>query len=483
MPPMEPDTPLQMQVDGKTFGLDRVDPHLPLLHFLRDRGLTGVKEGCAEGECGACAVVLVSRAPEPGESRYVPVNSCLLPAVALAGREVITVHGIAPSPPGGFGTSHAALHPVQDAMVATGGSQCGYCTPGFVVSMFAEYYRPDRVPGEVNAEAIGGNLCRCTGYRPIRDALASLGAAHDDHHKKRLALATEPVSSVSTTSDGATFHRPADLPALLALLQAHPDAKLLAGGTDVYVEINQLDRRWTTLIALEAIEALQTIDDRDDSLVIGAGVPLSVIEDTLGDKLPILGELLPLFSSRLIRNRATLGGNLANASPIGDSPPALLALDARVVLSSVEGDREIPLTDFFVDYRKTALTAAEIVRAIVIPKPFPSVQRFYKVSKRVMDDISTVAAGFGLWVEDGRVRKARLAFGGVAATPARASDAEDALVGHPFDAMAVVKASTLLSTAFTPMADHRGSADYRAAMVPRLLEKLLADLEVSEAAP
>ena len=193
--------------------------------------------------------------------------------------------------------------------------------------------------------------------------------------------------------------------------------------------------------------------------------------------MPIFGELFPLFSSRLIRNRATLGGNLINASPIGDSPPALLALDAQVVLASGEGERTLPISELFLDYRKTALKAGEILKAVVIPKPFPTVQRFYKVSKRIMDDISTVAAGFGLWLDDaGTITKARLGYGGVAATPARATEAEKALVGRPLDAAAVVHASSFLGTAFTPMTDHRGSAHYREAMVPRLLEKLHAEL-------
>ena len=375
-------------VDGRPISLASVDPHQPLLHFLRERGLTGTKEGCAEGECGACAVVVVT--PEGESSRFVTVNSCLVPAVGLAGREVITVQGLAEG---------EALHPVQAAMVETGGSQCGYCTPGFVMSLFAEHYREGRVPGEVWDEAIGGNLCRCTGYRPIKDALASLPAPGDDRHKRRLAQVTPApaaVQHVATLEDGSEvrFHRPTTLEALFAILAAEPEAKLVGGGTDVFVEVNQLDRRWPVLVSLDSIAELRGIREDDAALTIGAGVPLSRIEDELGETVPMFGELFPLFSSRLIRNRATLGGNLVNASPIGDSPPALLALDAVLVLASAEGTRELPLSEFFLDYRKTALAAGEIVAAVKVPKPFPDVQRFYKVSKRIMDDISTVAAGF-----------------------------------------------------------------------------------------
>jgi len=464
-------------VDGRPISLGETDPHQPLLHFLRERGLTGVKEGCAEGECGACAVVLL--APNGEGSRFLTVNSCLVPAVGLAGREVLTVHGLA---------EDEELHPAQAAMVETGGSQCGYCTPGFVVSLFAEYYREGRNPGEVWDEAIGGNLCRCTGYRPIRDALGSLGAPRDDRHKRRLQQVTEAPASFAhrvTIEDGSEvcFHRPTALAELFAILAKEPEAKIVAGGTDVYVEINQLDKRWPVLVALEGITEMQSVTEDDDALTIGAGVSLSRVEDELGEKVPIFGELFPLFSSRLIRNRATLGGNLINASPIGDSPPALLALDARVVLASAEGERELPISELFTGYRETALKAGEILKAVVLPKPFPHVQRFYKVSKRIMDDISTVAAGFGLWLdESGTITKARLGYGGVAATPARATEAENALVGRPLDGAAVVHASSFLGTAFTPMTDHRGSARYREAMVSRLLEKLHAELSTPEAA-
>ncbi|HJL29081.1 MAG TPA: FAD binding domain-containing protein, partial [Polyangiaceae bacterium LLY-WYZ-15_(1-7)] len=229
------------------------------------------------------------------------------------------------------------------------------------------------------------------------------------------------------------------------------------------------------LIALDAVEELRFHEETDDAITLGAGVPLAEVEEALHGRVPVLDELWPLFSSRLIRNRATLGGNLVNASPIGDSPPALLSLDAEVVLVSAKGERSLPLADFFTGYRQTALAPGEILKAVRIPKPLPSIGRFYKVSKRVLDDISTVAAGFGLWLADGVVTKARLGYGGVAATPVRATAAEQALEGKPWNAATVAQALPLLEGAFTPLTDHRGSAAYRRAMVPKLLEKLLAD--------
>lgn len=465
---------IRFRLNGEEITADGVDPHTSLLHFLRERGLTGTKEGCAEGECGACAVAVLRAGPD-GRSRYVPVNSCLVLLPAVHGADLVTVEGVAQGD---------ELHPVQKAMVERGGSQCGYCTPGFVVSLFAEYYRRGRRPGEVDPEAIGGNLCRCTGYRPIRDALASLGApAEADPALRRLDAPPADLPPLAYDHQDVVFERPVSLDRLFELLAMHPRAKLVAGGTDVVVEVNQRDARWDVLVSLEGVRELRGIEETPTYLRIGAGVPLSEVEEVLHGRLPILDELLPLFSSRLIRNRATFGGNLVNASPIGDGPPALLGLDASVEVASRDSERLVPLGDFFTGYRRTVLEHGEVVKGVRIPKPFPAIQRFYKVSKRVMDDISTVAAAFGLWLDDeGRITKARLAYGGVAATPARARDAERALVGEVFDAGAVAKVRPLLEGAFSPISDHRGSAAYRAAMVPRLFDKLLAERSAMEAA-
>ena len=457
---------IRFRLNGEPIEAEGVDPHVPLLHFLRDRGLTGTKEGCAEGECGACAVVVVRRGPD-GKTRFSPINSCLVLTPAVHGQELWTVEGLADAPD--------ALHPVQAAMVEKGGSQCGYCTPGFVMSLFAEYYRPGRAPGEVDPEAISGNLCRCTGYRPIRDVLVELGAPRKDRHAERLGAPAPAPEPAAHEAGGVAFRRPTTLAALVEALAELPEAKLVAGGTDVVVEINQRDARFDALIALDAVEELRFHEETDDAITLGAGVPLAEVEEALHGRVPVLDELWPLFSSRLIRNRATLGGNLVNASPIGDSPPALLSLDAEVVLVSAKGERSLPLADFFTGYRQTALAPGEILKAVRIPKPLPSIGRFYKVSKRVLDDISTVAAGFGLWLADGVVTKARLGYGGVAATPVRATAAEQALEGKPWNAATVAQALPLLEGAFTPLTDHRGSAAYRRAMVPKLLEKLLAD--------
>ncbi len=459
-------------VNGEILSLEGVDPNETLLWFLRRHGLTGAKEGCAEGECGACAVALLRDLGDG--ARYEAINSCLVLASAMAGQELVTVEGMA---------SGQTLHPVQAAMVEQGGSQCGYCTPGFVVSLFAEYYRPGR--DGYDPESVGGNLCRCTGYRPIRDAARSMGPVPEgDRFAARLASGAEALVSVKTNGGSRRFHRPANLSELYDILSAEPDAKLVNGGTDVVVEVNQRDSRFETIVSLEGVAELLRWDETDEALIIGAGVPLSRVEERVDGQVPMLCELLPLFSSRLIRNRATFGGNLVNASPIGDGPPALLALGAELILGSAKGERVVPLDGFFTGYRQTGLAEGEVVLAVRIPKPFPRIGRFYKVSKRVLDDISTVAAAFALDLDDDeRVTSARLAYGGVAATPIRAHDAEKALLGERFTAKSAQRACAVLRNTLTPITDHRGSDAYRRAMVEQLLMKLHADTQMGGVLP
>jgi xanthine dehydrogenase small subunit len=464
----DPGAPARFVLNGEAVEVGPVDPHLTLLQWLRASGRTGTKEGCAEGECGACAVACVSQDAR-GRTRFEPVNSCLVPVWTLAGRSVFTVEGLA---------RDGALHPVQAAMVEKGGSQCGYCTPGFVVSLFCEYYRPGR--SGYDPEAIGGNLCRCTGYRPIADVARSLPQVRpDDAWLPLLRDPAPPPAAVAQRQgqhEGGRFERPRSLEALLACRAAHPDAVLLGGGTDLMVYANQRGARWPMLIALDAVPELQVFEATEAELVIGAAVPLSRIEERLhadhAGELPMLEALLPLFSSRLIRNRATLGGNLGTASPIGDSPPALLALEAKVEIAGPAGVRMVALPDFFLGYRKTALGAGEVIVSVRVPRPAPRRQRFYKVSKRVMDDISTVAGAFALDLdEQGRVHRLRVAYGGIAATPVRAVSVEERAAGKAWDAATLAELLEETKGVGTPMDDHRGSAAYRRAMAGRLLEK------------
>ena len=439
-------------LNGSTVRLENPPAQMTLLDFIRARGLTGAKEGCAEGECGACAIAL----NEGG--RYRVVNSCLFLLPMAAGREVYTVEALAVD---------GELSDAQRAMAAAGGSQCGYCTPGFVVSLFAEQYRPDRT-GPCDTMALSGNLCRCTGYRPIGDAARSLGPAPDDEWRERLNRPSRTLPRVST----AGFSRPDTLDACLALMHEHPDAKVVAGGTDVGVESNLLARRWPHLISLDAIDELRDFSNAADRITIGAALPLNEIGERWTDAPDAFREWLALFASPLIRNRATLGGNLATASPIGDAAPMLLALDARVHIAGVEGRRSLPLASFFTGYRTTALAAGELIASVEIPKPLATFVRFYKVAKRRLDDISTVAAAMALDLDTrGKVARARFAFGGMGATPIRSVDAESAVVDQPWNDTAVARVQAVLDNTMKPMSDHRGSKEYRLEVSKSLVEK------------
>ena len=429
---------------------------MTVLEYVRAQGLTGAKEGCAEGECGACAVALVE--PDGAGSRYRVANSCLMFLPMAAGREIYTVEGLAVD---------GEMIEAQSAMAAAGGSQCGYCTPGFVVSLFAEHYRRGR-SGKCDIAALTGNLCRCTGYRPIRDAAHSLGAPPSDAHRGRLDRATPHLAAVATPG----FSRPSNLHDCLTLLRDEPGATLVAGATDLGVESNLSARRWSHLISVEAIDELREFSSSADRVLIGAALALSEIGERWADAPDVFREWLTLFASPLIRNRATLGGNLATASPIGDAAPILLALDATVHIAGAAGRRSLPVASFFTGYRKTALASGEIITAVEIPKPLPAFVRFYKIAKRRLDDISTVAAAMALDVgAHGAVRRAGFAFGGVAATPIRVAEAETAVVDQVWNDAAVERVQSILERVLTPMSDHRGSKEYRLAVSKSLVEK------------
>ncbi len=464
-------------VNGLERPLAGTPEHTNLLDFLRGLGLTGAKEGCAEGECGACAV-MVAR-PEGEGSRWTAINSCLSPAAALDGQEVVTAEGL--------GTADA-LHPVQAELAGRGGSQCGYCTPGFVCSMAAEFYRPDRepcdhpdaerAPNGFDLHAMGGNLCRCTGYRPIRDAAWALGSptAEDPFAVRHESPAPGPAATRL-----GSFSRPTDLTEALALLAEHPDATVVAGSTDWGVEVNIRGTRAAYAVAVDRLPELRGLST-DATIEIGAALTLSEVEAGLAGAVPLLDEVWPLFASRLIRNAATIGGNLGTASPIGDLAPALLALDADLVLASADGDREVALADFFTGYRETLLRPGELIRAIRVPQPQAALVGFHKIAKRRYDDISSVAVAFALDVVDGSVSRARIGLGGVGATPLRARATEAALEGRPWTRDTVEEVARVLAGEGTPIDDQRASAAYRSAMLGNALRKWWAESTEDEVA-
>ncbi len=462
--------PLEFRLNGRDVRLENVSPNVTLLEWLRSSGLTGSKEGCAEGDCGACSVAIVDQ-DRKGKACYRAINSCLVPLPLLAGREVVTVEGVAGK----------ELHPVQKAMVENHGSQCGYCTPGFIMSLFEGYYRPGLKTRGQLSEQLCGNLCRCTGYRAICDAAADAFAARNgaDPFAERLAAPPRRLGSIRYAAAGESFLRPSTLSQLFTMMRKHPEARLIAGATELGLDITKRYHRFPTLISVEAIPELGRISSTPNEWTIGAAATLTRIDETVGADLPVLHEMLQWFGSRQIRNRATMGGNIVTASPIGDSAPVLLALDAQVVLASAEGERKLPIDQFFVSYRKTALAPGEILKGIVIPRNKGKAtvfQHFYKVSKRREMDISTVAGCFAMTLNDAAaVASVRMAFGGVAAMPARARKAEEALVGKPWNESTVREVLPLLEQEFTPISDVRGAAAFRQRLIGNLFLKFGAE--------
>jgi xanthine dehydrogenase molybdopterin binding subunit/xanthine dehydrogenase small subunit len=448
---------LDFQLNGQPVRVEGVSPNVTLLEWLRASGRTGTKEGCAEGDCGACSVA-VSGHDADGKPCWRAINSCLVPLPALGGRAVLTVEGL----------KREVMHPVQTAMVRQHGSQCGYCTPGFVMSLFEGYHRADLKTEAQLDEQLAGNLCRCTGYRAIREAaLESFADRPDDG----LAAPESSAGALAYVAAGERFLRPQSLAELFPLLAAHPSARLVAGATELGLEITKRFRRFPTLISLEGVRELTALRETDDAWYIGAAVPLTTVLDRLGSEYPALQNMLWWFGSRQIRNRATLGGNLVTASPIGDSAPVLVTSDTQLVLASAEGERTLSLAEFFLAYRKTALRPGEILKTVILPRHDGFLRTFYKVSKRREMDISTVAGCFAVKLENGRVVEARIAYGGVAPTPVRARQTEAALLGKPWTAETIDEVKPVLAAEFTPISDTRGTAEYRRALITGLLEK------------
>ncbi len=479
MPPSDaaPATQFTFTLNGRPVNVAGVAPTTTLLDYLRTHGLTGSKQGCAEGDCGACSVALVDR-DAAGKTTYRTINSCIALVPMFAGREIVTVEGLA---------AGDKLHPVQSCMVDHYGSQCGYCTPGFVVSLFEAYYRDGcREPWQIS-DQLCGNLCRCTGYRAIRDAatavLAPQPVVGTDEFKERLGSPLAPAEALAYAAGTERFFRPTSLADLLALKQAHPDARLVAGATEIGVELNKKFKAFPRLISTEAVPELTRIAKTDAAWHLGAAATLTCIEEALDGEFPAVAKMLRVFAARQIRNRATLGGNLVTASPIGDSAPVLLTLDASVVLASAAGERTVPLADFFTGYRQTVLRPDEVMREVVVPRFDGQLTRradFLKVSKRRELDISIVAGAFCVDTDAaGIVRRARIAYGGVAAMPGRARQAEAALEGRIL-ADAAGEVAAILRDEYQPIDDARGGADYRRGLVVSLWEKFVSG-EQSEA--
>ncbi|HBO13707.1 MAG TPA: xanthine dehydrogenase small subunit, partial [Halieaceae bacterium] len=398
---------MQLTVNGETYDTTGCAPAQTLLRFLRTRaGLCGTKEGCASGDCGACTVLIA----RPGEAPR-SVNSCITLLGSVAGEHVITVEGLA-------GSDGPGRHPVQAAMVDCHGSQCGFCTPGFVMSLAGLYAEGGRGDHAIR-EAISGNLCRCTGYRPILEA----GRRMYDYPPAPVVPESGAPAADANHAEAlpAGYYRPRHEDALQAILREHPGAWLVAGGTDAVLEITQQYAAPDPIIDVSAVAELCTVEEAGDALRIGAAVPYSTLEHCLAALSPPLVAMLERLGSRQIRNRGTLGGNLAGGSPIADMPPVLLAWDATVEIAGADGRRrDVPVEDFHRGYRDTVLGAGEYVAAVRLPRASLSrPHRIFKLSKRFEDDISTVLLALSLELAGDRVGEARVAYGGMAATPLR----------------------------------------------------------------
>ncbi|MCH9687292.1 MAG: xanthine dehydrogenase small subunit [Deltaproteobacteria bacterium] len=465
---------VHLHVNGQLHEVRGVSPTTTLLEYLRGlAALAGTKEGCAEGDCGACTVVVVD-AEAPGGPRFRAVNSCLLLLPLLHGTHIYTVEAL--REPAARGD--AGYHPVQQALVDELGSQCGYCTPGVVMSMFEACYRDDLdAPWKVD-DQMCGNLCRCTGYRPIREATLQIaGRRPDDRFSAALReYPVQPKPGLRYQEGGQRFWVPRSWPELFEITAAHPEHRFVMGATDLGLDVTKKGERFEALVSLHAMPQLRELRHAEGRWVIGATVRLADLEDATDHALPPIARMLRFFGSRQIKNSATVGGNLCNASPIGDLAPVLLALGADVVVRGPTGERTVPIDEFFVGYRRTAMAPGELLCRVELSDP-PASARIgaYKVSKRREMDISAVAAGLRVDVHEGVVQSARFGFGGMAATPARAHHAEAAIVGQPWSSASCELAAQALAADFTPMSDHRGSAWFRTTVAANLIRGLFDD--------
>ncbi|WP_035201811.1 xanthine dehydrogenase small subunit [Acidovorax sp. CF316] len=511
--------PLRFIRRGQTAALHDVPPDRTLLEVLReDLGCTGTKEGCGEGDCGACTVVLGEE--RDGKLHYSAVNSCIRLAHSVDGMALWTVEDLAEDPlirpagPAPSAEKAITLHPAQEAMVQCHGSQCGFCTPGFVMSLFGMYQNHvchgQPITRELAQEELSGNLCRCTGYRPILDAAQQM-AALPPVAVDEAQLLRQLAQLQSLAADGTAYLAPTTLPALLAARAAHPGAQVVAGCTDVGLWVTKMHKQYAQILDVTRAAELLQLGEDAHQITIGAAVSLTDAFAALVRQWPQLHSFATRFAGLPVRNSGTLGGNVANGSPIGDSMPLLIALRAQIVLASTRGERTLALEDLYTGYRQNVMAPDELLVRIVVPRPavteadpppgrpkaasaplggsedtpVPSVGanflRAYKISKRFDDDISAVCLVVNLDIEAGVVRRASIGAGGVAATPARARQTEAALTGQPWSAETVQQAADALQAEFSPISDMRASGAYRRTVLASLLQRFWLESQGQDA--
>ena len=495
-PPMSSNH-IQFLLNDQLICLTDVDPNLMVLQYLREhQASTGTKEGCGSGDCGACTVVTAELNSEELNSedrrlKYKSINACITFIGNLHGKQLITVEHLEQPYLNKAKPNNKInqLHPVQQCMVDNHASQCGFCTPGIVMSCFALHKNNPTPNRNEVVEALAGNLCRCTGYRPIIDAaMKSTSHSKDDsfsqNYQETITKLKEinNLESLEFKNDNKSYYAPQNISELSKYLLTHPQATLFSGGTDLALTVTQNLDEVEELVYLGNVLELGELNEDSTEITIGSTVPYSDFKLVLGKAYPELDEMIERIGSTQIRNTGTLGGNIGNASPIGDMPPALIALDAQMILQQGNNTREIAVEDYFVGYKQTVLKKSEFIKKIVIKKPRPNqILKIYKISKRFDDDISAVLVAMSIELDDGLAKKGmvkniRIAFGGMAAIPKRAKNCEDALLGKYFDHSNIDIAKQALEKDFSPMSDVRASADYRMKVAQNIIQKFYIEI-------
>ncbi|MBO6492050.1 MAG: xanthine dehydrogenase small subunit [Pelagibacteraceae bacterium] len=459
---------------NKVLSIHNPDPNETILNFVRTKlGKTGTKEGCAEGGCGACTIVLGEL--KKSKIIYKAINACIAFVPTLAGKQLILVEDLV--------SGDGSLHPIQKAMIDYHGSQCGFCTPGFVMSLFAMYKNYSFYKDDIIRDSISGNLCRCTGYRPIIDAAKSLNKISKfDFFKRNQQLSISLLKkikqkSIVISNKNRKYFAPKNVNELKKILKQYPNSKLLSGGTDVSLVVTKERKDLDSLIYMNSIDELNYIKKNKNYIEVGATTPLIDFELFIKKYFPDFAQILKRYGSTQIRNVCTIAGNIATASPIGDTLPLLLSLDSQIIIKDKDKTKILPLNGFFINYRKTKLKKGQFIHSIRIPLLLKSIFKAYKISKRIDDDISSVCASFNVELKNNKVKKIRVAYGGMANIPKRAIYCEKILLNSSLSDNIINKAKKSLEKDFKPITDVRASQKYRMEVAKNLLEKCFLEIK------